>query len=63
MAEYATLDDIDEVEPDLHIKGTIPKAGGKLVFWLGIPRPKGVSIDEWEKIQQDHWDRAFKGGK
>ena len=59
MAEYATLDDIDEIEADPHISGTIPRAGGKLEFWLSAPRPAGISIDEWEAIQQAKWNRIF----
>jgi len=59
MAEYATLDDIGSIEPDLHIKGTIPRTGGKLEFWMSIPRPNGISIDEWDALQQDKWDRIF----
>jgi hypothetical protein len=59
IMEYATLDDIDSIEADPHIRGTIPRAGGKLEFWLTRPRPTGVSIDEWEEIQQEKWDKIF----
>ncbi len=34
--EYATLDTVSP-EADLHIKGTIPRAGGKLEFWMFNP--------------------------
>mgnify|MGYP001591242766 FL=1 len=57
--EYATLDDIDEIEPDLHVRGTIPRPGGKLEFWLAAPRPKGVDVEEWDRIQQAKWDHIF----
>ncbi len=60
--EYATLDTVED-DADLHIKGTIPRPGGKLEFWLSIPRPEGVSIDEWESQQQAKWNRIFKKEK
>jgi hypothetical protein len=59
MAEYATVDTIND-EADIHIRGTIPRAGGKLEFWLTAPRPKDISADEWERKQQEKWDRIFK---
>ena len=60
--EWATIDTISP-EKITHIKGTIEKVGGKLVFWLSQPRPEGISIDEWEVIQQEKWDRIFKKGE
>lgn len=58
--QYALMDDPVMDEPaDTHIRGTIPRAGGKVEFWMSIPRPKGVSIDEWEEIQQAKWDRIW----
>jgi len=58
--KWATFDEdtgyTEEKNP--HISGTIPR-GTKLEFWLSIPRPKGVSVDEWEEIQQAKWDRIF----
>lgn len=57
---YALMDDPVMGEPaDLHVRGTIPRAGGKLEFWMSAPRPKGVSVEEWDKIQQAKWDLAF----
>lgn len=57
--EYATMDTIED-DADPHISGTIPRASGKLEFWLSAPRPAGVSIDEWDKLQQAKWNRIFK---
>ncbi len=56
--EYATLDTIED-DADPHIRGTIPRSGGRLEFWLNIPRPKDVSIDDWEAQQQAKWERIF----
>ena len=56
--EYATIDSIIP-ESSLHVRGTIPRPNGT-EFWLSQPRPKGVSVDDWEKIQQEKWDRIFK---
>ena len=58
--QYATFDESAgwTEEKDLHIGGTIPRRHG-LEFWLSIPRPKGISVDEWEGIQQAKWDRIF----
>ena len=63
MTEWATKDNELPYIPDLHIKGTITKnRNGKTFteFWLTRPRPEGVSIDDWETIQQGKWDRIFK---
>lgn len=46
-------------EADLHTRGTIRGSGGKLIFWLRQPRPKGVSVDDWEALQQEKWDKIF----
>ena len=59
MAEWATLDDIDSIEADTHIRGTIPRSGGRMEFWLTAPRPANYTIDEWEQIQNDKWERIF----
>lgn len=55
--QYATM---DSVLPGkiLHKRGTIERSG-KLEFWLSQPCPRGVSIDEWEEIQQAKWERIF----
>lgn len=55
---WATMDTIIDEPADLHIGGTIPKKRG-LEFWLSFPCPKGVSLDDWEGIQQAKWDRIF----
>jgi len=57
---YATFEESTGYteEKDLHIKGTIPRRNGT-EFWLTCPRPSGVSIDEWEEIQQAKWDRIW----
>jgi hypothetical protein len=57
--EWATLDTIDTHDKDLHINGTIRTSKGTR-FWLTAPRPDEYTIDEWEKIQQEKWDRIFK---
>ena len=58
--QWATFDEETGYteEKNLHIGGTIPR-GTSLEFWLSIPHPKGVSVDEWEEIQQAKWDRIF----
>lgn len=58
-AEYATLDSAYKVDADPHIGGTITRAGGKTEFWLTIPRPSHISLDEWEKLQQEKWEKIF----
>ena len=60
--EWATPENELGYTPDLHVKGTIVKnRNGKTFteFWLSRPRPKGVSIDEWEAQEQERWDRIF----
>ena len=59
VCEYATLDDIDQIEADPHIKGTIRRGGDRLEFWLSAPRPARYTIDEWEEIQEAKWNRIF----
>ena len=52
--------------PALHMKGTIVKnRDGKTLteFWLSRPRPRGVSIDEWEEICDAKWRRIFGTNK
>ena len=46
-------------ESDPHVRGTINREGGKLEFWLSAPRPKNISVDAWESLQQDKWDSIF----
>ena len=51
----------DEINPDdkiLHISNTIPTARGRQ-WWLYEARPKGMTIDEWDKETQAKWDRIF----
>jgi len=56
---YATPENDLPYVPDLHTRGTIPRAGGKLEFWLSRPRPKGYSVEEWDELEQERWDRIF----
>jgi len=59
---WATPENDDSGEPDLHIGGTIVKSrNGKISteFWLSRPRPEGVSIDEWDRLEQEKWDRIW----
>ena len=56
--EYATIDTILP-EKDLHVRGTIPRGGGRLEFWMTTPRPVGADLDEWDEITKGRWDRAF----
>ena len=60
--QYATM---DTVLPDanLHVRGTIPRSGGRLEFWMTSPRPKDMSMAEWDEITTDRFDRAFGKGK
>jgi len=61
LAEWATFDEEHgyyEREKDLHVHGTISR-GGKLEFWLSRPRPVGLSIDEWEELEESKWNRIF----
>jgi len=60
MPNYYATPENDTGEADLHIRGTIPRGGGKLEFWLSRPRPRGVSIDEWDRLEQAKWNRIFK---
>ena len=62
--EWALADDAWKDGADPHIGGTIPRSGGRLEFWLSAPRPKKYTVDEWDKICQEKWDRIFhKDGK
>jgi hypothetical protein len=56
-SQYATVDTILP-DTDLHTKGTIRRRGN-IEFWLTSPKPKDVSVEEWEKYTQERWDRAF----
>jgi len=55
--EWATIDTISP-EKDLHIGGTI-KRGNSTEFWLTRPRPEGISLDEWERLEREKWQRIF----
>jgi len=58
--EYATEDNDLPYVPDLHIKGTISRGtNGSREFWLTRPRPRGVSIEEWDRLEQEKWDRIW----
>jgi len=57
--EYATEENDLPYVPDLHVRGTIPRGGGRLEFWLSRPRPKGFSVDEWDRLEQERWDRIW----
>ena len=60
--EWATPENDLGYTPDLHIGGTITRnRNGKTLteFWLSRPRPKGVSLDDWEEQEQARWDRIF----
>ena len=59
MSEWATVDTINRDDKIEHISGTLEKAGGKLVFWMTQPRPKGITMDDWDKMQQDKWNKIF----
>ena len=55
---WAKVEDIiPESEP--HVRGTIPRPRG-LEFWMTAPRPKGYTVDEWDRIQTEKWERIFK---
>ena len=59
--EWATIDSISP-EADIHVKGSIPKSrNGRTFteFWLTVPRPEGISVEDWEAKQQAKWDRIF----
>jgi hypothetical protein len=55
--EWATMDTVLP-ESDLHVSGTMRGPRGTS-FWLTQPRPKGVSLDEWEAKRQENWDSIF----
>lgn len=61
--EYATPENDIGSEPDTHIRGTITRGDGrggtKLEFWLTRPRPRGISVDEWDRLEREKWDRIF----
>lgn len=56
-SQWATMDTVLP-DADLHTRGSINRAGN-LEFWVTSPRPRGVSYEEWERITQKRWDRAF----
>ena len=61
--EYATPENDLPYVPDLHVRGTVTsgdgRGGTKLQFWFYSPRPKGVSIDEWDRIRLEKWEDIF----
>lgn len=57
--QWATMDTVLP-QKDLHIANTKVGPGGTVTFWLHQPRPQGVSLEEWEQITQDRWDRIFR---
>ena len=59
--EYATPEN-DTGEADSYPRGTIPRAKkGKIAleFWLTRPCPKGINRDDWDRLEQEKWDRIF----
>jgi len=56
--EWATDDNELPYTPNPHTRGTILTPRG-IKFWLTHPRPVGIGIDEWEKQEQDKWDRIW----
>ena len=63
---YATFDEETgyTTEKNEHIGGTVSR-GTSTEFWLSRPRPKGISIDEWDRLEQEKWERIWgkKEGK
>ena len=60
--EYATPENNLPYEPNLHISGTITRnRNGKTLteFWLSRPRPEGMGIDEWDKLETEKWNRIW----
>lgn len=55
---YATPENDGGYVPDLHIKGTV-KRPNSISFWMTRPRPEGVSIDDWDKLETEKWNRIF----
>lgn len=56
--EYATPENELPYVPDLHVRGTV-KRPDSITFWLSRPRPKGMSVDEWDRLEQEKWQRIF----
>ena len=56
--QWATMDTVLP-EADSHIRGTIPRSSGRTEFWLTAPRPKYVSIEEWDRVQEEKWNRIL----
>lgn len=57
--EYAFMDDpIMDEPPDPHVRGTVRTAKGTKT-WVGQPRPKGWTVDDWEKFTTERWERIF----
>jgi len=60
--EWATPENELPYTPHIHIGGTVTKKrNGKVFteFWMSRPRPEGVSIDEWEELEEAKWKRIF----
>ena len=59
--QYATFEEKTGYteEKNLHVRGTIERPNG-IEFWLSQPRPKDISLDDWETLQEAKWNRIFK---
>jgi hypothetical protein len=57
--QLATMDTVLP-DADVHTKGTIRKGSyGDIVFWMSTPRPKELTIEEWDAYRQKRWEKAF----
>lgn len=56
--QWATMESVLP-DKDLHVSGTVPGPGGRTTFWLTTPRPRNISPDEWEAVQEAKWERIF----
>jgi len=41
-----------------HTQGIFPTQKG-IRMYLSRPRPKGFDLNEWERLEQEKWERIF----
>jgi len=60
MVQWAyESDDADVAEKNLHIENTRDGPNGSITFYLYGPRPRGMTVMEWDAVRQKRWERIF----